>query len=194
MIHFNRKNQKVADLPLSEKSWDGLIAENFGKCDPTGTVLVGLNNSWLNNNCLEIMDTPGAGDLEEKRAQVIGDALLGSDGAIITITATSALSLSEKLFIEQRLLSRKTPFVMLIVTKLDLIRKVERETVIQYIMDKLAQWNMDIPVFIPRVVETTSNKYADIMGMDKIKAHIAITVIYSRILKLKYILTVSKNS
>lgn len=172
MIHFNRKNQKVADLPLSEESWEGLVAENFGKCDPTGTVLVGIDNPWLKNNCIEIMDTPGAGDLEEKRAQVIGDALLGSDGAIITITATSALSMSEKLFIEQRLLSRKTPFLMLIVTKLDLVRKSERDTVIGYIMDKLASWNMDIPVFIPNVVETASNRYVHIMGMDKIKNHI----------------------
>lgn len=172
MLHFNRKNQKIADLPLSEESWDGLVAENFGKCDPTGTVLVGIDNPFLRDYCIEIMDTPGAGDLEEKRAQVIGDALLGSDGAIITITATSALSLSEKLFIEQRLLSRKTPFLMLIVTKLDLIRKSERETVIKYIKDKLSQWHMDIPVFIPRVVETENNTYRDIMGMDKIKNHI----------------------
>lgn len=172
MIHFNHKNQKVADLPLSEESWDGLVAENFGKCDPTGTVLVGIDNPWLKDNCIEIMDTPGAGDLEEKRARVIGNALLGSDGAIITITATSALSLSEKLFIEQRLLSRKTPFLMLIVTKLDLIRKSERETVIKYITDKLSSWNMDIPVFIPRVVETETNCYTDIMGIDKTKKHI----------------------
>lgn len=105
MIHFNGQNKKSAELPISQDSWDGLTADNFGKCDPTGTVLVGTGSAWLGENNIEIMDTPGAGDLEEKRARIIGDALLGSDGAIITVSATAALSMSEKLFIEQRLIS-----------------------------------------------------------------------------------------
>ncbi|MBQ1977791.1 MAG: dynamin family protein [Ruminococcus sp.] len=172
LVHFNQRNQKVADLPLSQDSWDGLVAENFGKSDPTGTVFAGVKSEWLGRNNIEIMDTPGAGDLEAKRARIIGDALLGCDGAIITVTATGAMSMSEKLFIEQRLLSRKTPFMMLIITKLDLIRKAEREKIIQYVQDKLTSWNMNIPVFIPAVVDGLSEKYKDIMGLDKIKAKV----------------------
>lgn len=172
MIHFNGQNKKSAELPISQDSWDGLTADNFGKCDPTGTVLVGTDSAWLGENNIEIMDTPGAGDLEEKRARIIGDALLGSDGAIITVSATAALSMSEKLFIEQRLISRNTPFLMLIVTKLDLVKKEERVAVVDYIIKKLNSWNMNIPVFIPYEVETTEERFNDIMGIDKIKANI----------------------
>lgn len=172
LVHFNQRNQKVADLPLSQDSWDGLVAENFGRSDPTGTVFAGVRSQWLGRNNIEIMDTPGAGDLEASRAQIIGDALLGCDGAIITITATGAMSMSEKLFIEQRLLSRKTPFLMLIITKLDLVKKNEREKIIEYVHDKLKAWNMNIPVFIPATLEMAGDKYQDIMGLDKIKAQI----------------------
>lgn len=172
LVHFNQRNQKIADLPLSQDSWDGLVAENFGKSDPTGTVYAGLRSEWLGRNNIEIMDTPGAGDLEAKRAQIIGDALLGCDGAIITVTATGAMSMSERLFIEQRLLSRKTPFMMLIITKLDLVRKSEREKIIEFVQDKLNSWNMNIPVFIPAVLDDLSEKYQDIMGLDKIRAQV----------------------
>jgi len=172
MVHFNGQNKKSAELTLSQDSWDGLTAENFGKCDPTGTVLVGMDSAWLGENNIEIIDTPGAGDLEEKRARIIGDALLGSDGAIITISATAALSMSEKLFIEQRLISRNTPFLMLIVTKLDLVKKEERAAVVDYIIEKLNSWNMNIPVFIPYEVEITADRFNDIMGIDNIKNHI----------------------
>lgn len=172
LVHFNQKNQKIADLPLSMDSWEGLIAENFGKSDPTGTVYAGLRSEWLGRNNIEIMDTPGAGDLEAKRAQIIGDALLGCDGAIITVTATGAMSMSEKLFIEQRLISRKTPFMMLIITKLDLVRESEREKIIQFVYDKLNSWNMNIPVFIPAVFDDLKEKYSEVMGLDKIRAQV----------------------
>lgn len=172
MVHFDSRNNKSAEMPLSPDSWEGLTAENFGKRDPAGTVLVGINSAWLYENNIELMDTPGAGDLEEKRAKVIGEALMGSDGAIITISATAALSMSEKLFIEQRLISRNTPFLMLIVTKLDMVKKEERNAVIDYIIRKLDAWNMKIPVFVPYEVETEDCRYTEIMGMDKVRNRI----------------------
>ncbi len=171
MVHF-KGNGKKKELPLKESSWDGLVAENFGEADPTGFVVAGIRSQWLGENNIEIIDTPGAGDLEEKRARSIGDALLGCDCAIITISATAALSQTEKLFIEQRLISKKTPFLMLIVTKLDMVRERERESIIDYIKDKLSAWNMDIPVFIPGTVSMSGDKYNDIIGYDKIMVQI----------------------
>ena len=57
---------------------------------------------------------------------------------------------------------------MLIVTKLDLVKKEERAAVVDYIIKKLNSWNMNIPVFIPYEVETTEERFNDIMGIDKI--------------------------
>ena len=118
------------------------------------------------------MDTPGAGDLEEKRAQIIGDALRGSDGAIITVSAENAMSMSEKLFIEERLISKKTPFMMLILTKLDRIPENQRSRIIDFVHAKLQTWNMDIPVYVPGEVSIPGDRYNTPVGTDKIKATI----------------------
>ncbi len=173
MVHFDAKNRKLASMPVSQESWEGLTADIFGKCDPEGTMVIGLNSPWLQEYSIELADTPGAGDLEEKRARVIGDALMGSDGAIIAVDATCALSQSEMLFIRQRLLSRKTPFLMIALTKLDLIRENERSAVIEFVKNKLASEGMDIPVFITQKVPTTKGDYSDIMGLDKIRERIS---------------------
>ena len=172
IMAFDEKNQKVFERKLSLESWEGLTAQNFGGEDFRGTVLTGIASEWLRDSNIELMDTPGAGDLSESRAKVVGDALLGCDGAIITVSAASPLSLSEKLFIEERLLARKLPFLLLAITKLDMIPIEERAGVIRYIKDKLESWNMDIPVYVPYPVEMNETTYDNIMGLDKVRNEI----------------------
>lgn len=173
MVYINPDKKQKTALPLSLDSWNNLVADNFNSNnDPTGLVVIGLDDPWLQQNNIELMDTPGAGDLEQERAKVIGEALLGADGAIITISALQAMSMSEQLFIEQRLISRNTPFLMLILTKLDQIPVKERPIVIEFVKNKLANMNVQIPVFIPYEVEMPNEDYKGIMGIDKVKAHI----------------------
>ncbi len=171
LVYRDEKGVQHPALPLGAASWDGLVADNFGGQDPKGLVVAGVNNDWLRANNLELLDTPGAGDLEEERARLIGDALLTADGAVIAISATQAMSMSEKLFIEQRLISRKTPFLMLVITKLDQIPQAQRGQIIEFVKSKLALWGMDIPVFVPNDMPVPP-QYSGITGMDKIKKHI----------------------
>lgn len=182
MVLIDKIGTKKGTYPLSQDSWEGLTANNFNNNEPEGTVFAAVDSDWLGMSNLEIIDTPGAGDLEEKRARQIGDALVGSDGAIITVSALQALSQSEKTFIEQRLITNKTPYLMLIITKLDQVNKRERGAVVKYIMSKLDLWKeekpeiwkTEIPVFIPYNVEIPDNQFADIMGMDNVKKQINI--------------------
>ena len=160
------KNQE--SLPLNVEAWNGYTADIDGN-EPSGVAFVGLPDLWLKKG-IEIIDTPGAGDLEAKRTAVIGDALRGSDGAIITISAEQALSMSEKLFIEERLISKKVPYIMLIITKLDRIPANQRAGIIEFVKTKLEMWKFNIPVYIPYVVDIPGDKnYSHMMGMDKIK-------------------------
>ncbi len=176
-----RKKKKI--LPLSIDSWDEYVASDDGK-DPSGVAFVGLNSKWLKSG-IEIIDTPGAGDLEASRAAIIGDALRNCDGAIITISATVAMSMSEKLFIEERLLSKKTPFLMLIITKLDQVSKEQRSDVVDFVKAKLQTWNMkNIPVYIPYKMGMPDNKHNSIMGMDKVITQINSWVVGSNRKKL----------
>ena len=172
MVVVDENGNKVKNMPLSKLSWDGLTADTVDG-NGGGVVFLGVDDIWLEESNVEIIDTPGAGDLEEGRARVIGNALLGCDGAIITVSATAAMSQSEKLFIEQRLISKKTPFLMLIVTKLDQVPAEERGKVIEYVKSKLALWNIDIPVYVPYSVDMPTDEYDGIIGMDKIRTQIS---------------------
>ena len=168
MAIFDEKGTRKAMLDIHEDSWNGLVANNFGKEEPKGCVIVGVPNSWLGKNNIEIVDCPGAGDLSEERAKVIGDVLNRTDGAVIALNATAALSNSEKIFIKNRILSRKTPFTLIIVNKLDLVKKDERNKIIKYIKDVLALNKMNIPIYIPYETEMPDDTYDSIIGMDKV--------------------------
>ena len=169
---FDARNQKVFEGPLTESAWDGLTAKNFGGTDFQGTAFVGVSSDWLKKTNVELIDTPGAGDLNESRMRVLSDALLGCDGVVIAVDANQALSLSEKLFIEERLMTRKLPFMMMILTKLDQVNENERTQVIQFVKRKLNSWKFDIPVFVPDTVSGLDDSLADCIGMDKVTKQI----------------------
>lgn len=173
MAVFDETGARKALLDIKEQSWDGLVANNFGEEEPKGSVIVGIPNQWLGKYHLEIVDCPGAGDLSKARAKIISDVLNRTDGAIIALNATAAISKSEKLFIKNRILSRKTPFTLIIVNKLDLVKKEERSKVIKYIKDVLDIEKMDIPVYVPYDIEMPDDTFDDIIGMEVVKNAIA---------------------
>ena len=173
MAVFDDKGTRVGLMDVSQNSWDGLVANNFGEQQPKGSVIVGIPNKWLGQNSIELIDCPGAGDLSEERAQQIIDALDRADAAIINLNAAAALSMTEKEFILQRILKRKTPFSMIVVNKLDLVKKEERNGVIQYIKNVLALNKMNIPVYIPSDVEMPDETYTNIQGLDVIRKVVA---------------------
>ena len=171
LVVFDEKGRRQKALPLCEDSWDGLTA-NFSGNDPKGIVLAGINSRWLCSTGIEIEDTPGAGDLDEERVKITGEALQSDDGAIITVSATAAMSMSERVFIEQRLITPKTPYLMIIITKFDQVPVDQRPGIVEYVKDKLKSWNRDIPVFVPYKIEFPDDRYTDIVGMDKVRAEL----------------------
>ena len=171
LVLFDKSGKKKNAIPLAEKSWDGLTARDL-EGDNQGIVLAGVNNAWLRDTGIELEDTPGAGDLDESRAAIVAEALRSDDGAIITVSATAAMSMSEKVFIEERLISPKIPYLALVITKLDQVPLTERAEVVAYVIGKLAEWNREIPVFIPYDIEIPDNAYSEIIGADKLKAEL----------------------
>jgi len=174
LVHFTPEGERRPPQPLTSQSWDHLVADHFGGDDPQGVALVGVKESWLKGAGMELMDTPGAGDLNHKRARIVGDALLGADAAVICVSALNAMSMSEKLFVEQRLITRKTPFLMLVVNKLDQVPPEGRERTMDYIKTVLdgwqQQWQVQIPLFIGREMEIpgTDGRWDHCMGPQKI--------------------------
>ena len=168
---YDKDGKLVKELPFTADSWKGLTADNFGGREPEGHVVVETPDQWLARYGIDLIDTPGAGDLEERRARVIERCLVSTDAALIAIDATRVLSLTEKEFIKQKVLSRGIPFVALAITKLDLVAAEEREKVIGYVFKQLELIKVKIPVIIPDdTVEVPGGKYDSIIGIDKLKA------------------------
>jgi len=121
--------------------------------DPTGNnqeilakIRVKLNNSWLENLDIELIDTPGAGDLSSQRSALIFDLLNQCDGVILVISATMALSLTEIAFLEQEIIGRHVPRILVVVSKLDTIKQEEKQAVFENITERLNKVSSDIPL------------------------------------------------
>lgn len=170
LVYAGSDGRKM-ELPIKPDVWDGLTANLNGK-DPQGVVYLGMQQQWLRDYNLQIIDTPGAGDLNDARGSLVNDAILSSDAVIITISALAALSMTEKLFIEQRILTKKVPHLMLILTRLDQVTENERTSVIQLVKNKLRGWKTNIPVFIPQNNIVIPSGDMDYVGLDKIKNEI----------------------
>lgn len=173
MVVFDDKGARQSVLDIRAESWVGLTVDNFGEKNPKGCVIMGIPNAWLGKYHIELIDCPGAGDLSEERAKIIGEVLDRANGAIIALNATTALSNSERIFIRNRIVSRKIPFTLIIVNKLDLVRKEERSKVIRYIQNLLALNKITIPVFVPYDIEMPDDEYNDIIGKEKVLSEVA---------------------
>lgn len=146
-LTLRRKGVDPKPVALTPEAWQGLTANNFGADDEAqGLVKVTYPCRWLGEYGITIIDTPGAGDLDSHRAKQIERALITTDGAIIAIDATRALSLTERLFIEHKITSRGVPFMAVAVTKLDLISEQEGAEVIAYVSNRLSEMGLYVPV------------------------------------------------
>ena len=148
MTVCGKDGKKIKEMPVKPESWKGLTAANFGEEEPEGYVVVEYPDKWLGEYAIDFIDTPGAGDLEEKRARVIERSMVNADSAIIAIDANKALSQTEQLFIQQKIMSRGVPFVAIALTKLDLVNADERAKVISYINKKLKSLKISMPIVV----------------------------------------------
>jgi GTPase SAR1 family protein len=133
-----------ARFALGDESWERLtvgldgsnpIVTEAGEnsLQSGGTVIVGANCDWLKRTNIEVIDTPGVNDTDEKRLKLASDALICTDGTVITVSAVHPLGISEKVFIEQKILSAKIPNIIVVVNQLDLIPDAEKEVVLKRI-------------------------------------------------------------
>ena len=131
---------------------ESFIAEDNG-VDPEGTIYIKCDNEWLRKNPVLLVDTPGVGDLIGARAALTTDAIAGSDGAIVVINATIAMSETERAFIEQNVLSKAIPYVGVILTKLDQVNTKDRGNVISHVRKTLASWAPEAKLWISHTKE-----------------------------------------
>ncbi|MBR8837524.1 MAG: dynamin family protein [Stigonema ocellatum SAG 48.90 = DSM 106950] len=133
---------------LEESSWDDLLAinPNGQEQQVLAKVRLTLNQPWLQANDIELIDTPGAGDLSDYRATLVFDLLSQCDAAVLLVSATIPFSMTEAAFLEQEVIGRHVPRILVVVSKLDTIPESEREGMMSVIRHRVAQVSAAIPV------------------------------------------------
>lgn len=107
--------------PLEESSWDDLIADDQPEQAEKviARVRLTVDNAWLRELDAEMIDTPGINDLSNYRAALVSETLSESDAAVLLVSAIFPLSLTEAAFLQQQVLGRHIPQVIVVVSMLD---------------------------------------------------------------------------
>lgn len=134
--------------PVEEKSWEAIEEERKKFAGTKGEILLKRNCSLLMENDLEIIDTPGVNSQIRGDLSMAEQALGVCDCAILPMAAIAAFSESEKLFLEERILMKKVPRIMVVLTKLDLVEETQRLSVVESVQRKLEAVNAEIPLYL----------------------------------------------
>lgn len=135
-LTFIGANEVKEQMEYSEASFDKHIADLNG-ADPEGVLDVTMNNPRLKDSGVYIFDTPGAGDVFDKRAKTIVEVLTQCDGVFFTISAIKPLSASERTFMQQYIISQKTPHICVVLTMLDKVEEQKRINVVKYLANEV---------------------------------------------------------
>jgi GTP-binding protein EngB required for normal cell division len=160
---------------LTEASWQDLLATNDTGHDQEvlAQVRVTLAHHWLQTLDAELIDTPGAADLNTHRAALVFDLLSQCDAAVLVISATLPFSMTEAAFLEQEVIGRHIPRILVVVSKLDSIAQAERAEVMTVIKERVAKVSPAIPVVSTHPVDEQT---AESEALEAIRSHIAAMV------------------
>jgi hypothetical protein len=135
--------------PLQESSWTDLVAtDQEGDQEGFANVRITLDHPWLRASDVELIDTPGAGDLSQRRTVVVLDLLSRCDGAVLLVSATQGFSMTEAVFLEHEVIGRHIPLVLVVVSNLDRVDlpREQKESVLAVICEEVARISEAMPV------------------------------------------------
>jgi hypothetical protein len=138
-LHYVTKDGKREQMELAEASWEEL-AENRAGDNYEGFLVINFPNEWLRATGVHLVDSPGAGDIIDIRAALVTETIASSDAALVAVNATIPLSLTERSFIEEHVLSKGTPRVAIVLTRLDLIPEADKNSVVAFTRARLQEW------------------------------------------------------
>lgn len=160
----SRQNVALDELAyLGKDTKDGLTP---------GVLTVLVDDPWLKDHRLQLVDTPGFGVADDDRTALTLAAISSADAVLFAVSATMPLSLSEQGFFEQCVLSQQIPHIAALVTRLDQVRPVDRPAVLAHIRRKLPP---EVPLWTAQEapLESGSSHLVVANGLDAIRTHIS---------------------
>lgn len=143
-----RMGAESKTYPLTEKSWEAIEKIRANSKGSKGEICLKRNCSLLMEHDLEIIDTPGVNSQIKGDFSMAEQALSGCDCAVLPMAAISPFSESERLFLQERIIMKKIPRIMVVLTKLDLVEENQRARVIESVRLKLESLNAEIPLYL----------------------------------------------
>ncbi|MFB2917871.1 dynamin family protein [Aerosakkonema funiforme] len=170
-VRFFRNHSEVR--PVQESSWNDLLAADLGEGDYLTSddreVLAGvqltLDDTWLRSLDIELLDTPGIGDLNVHRTSLVFDLLNQCDAAVMVISAFAPFSMTEAAFLKEEIMGRHIDRILVVVSHLDTITPEQRTRVIDHIRKQVAEVSEAIPVLPLHPVDshTTEDQLLDVV-------------------------------
>jgi len=123
-------------------------------------VRVTLDNAWLRDVGVELVDTPGTGDIHPQRGALVLDLLNCCDAAFVVVSAAMPLSLTESAFLEQEILKRNIANVVVVVSHLDQVAAKQRAGILEHVNDRVQRVDRAIEVLAAHGLEDSADSFA----------------------------------
>ena len=134
--------------PLKPETWDTLEEEIGWDGKAKGELVLRQTLPVLQQNELALLDTPGTNSQVKGDLSMAEEALSGCDCAILTIAAVAPVSESELRFLQEGILTKKVPRILVVLTKLDLLSEKERELLIRNVQARLDSLQEGLPLYL----------------------------------------------
>ena len=168
---FVKPNQELLVHSSLDRLWESIQIDYDDDDDVIkGSAQISLPLDWLATNRLELIDTPGVGELNEYRASLSLNAIASCDATIIVISATMPLSMTERSFLEHKILISAIPKVSVVVTKLDLVAETDRLKVLNHIVKRVHE--IDDTIQIWTTYDGTDYEVTNTFGISGIRSKI----------------------
>ncbi len=118
-----------------------------------------------------LVDTPGVNDLSLSRADITYSYIPKSDAVLFLLDAGQPLKESERVFIQEKLLSQSRNKILFVVTKRDIWDESEEKEALTYIRTEIEKILPGAPVFPVSAERALSGERAA-SGMDELVAHL----------------------
>lgn len=132
--------------PLTEAGWDELERDMDAR--ELGSVVVRSTCPLLSGGDLELVDTPGVNSQLANDITYADRAIVSCDCAILAVSAVSPVSELERSLLEEHLVGRSVPRVMMVLTMLDLVDAAGREDVVKRVERVAAETGGGCPLLI----------------------------------------------
>lgn len=168
---FVDKTKTTKRVDIQNNGLEQFLADDQGK-DPEGVLQVSLPIDWLEDQKIVFFDTPGAGDIIGKRADITRNTIGHCDCTIIAISAQAPCSLTELEFLKETVLLKAVPRCYVAITKLDTIPKEERGRIISYIQNKIKVIVPNAEFWVENDVSGIDDSILDAYGIQNIRSRI----------------------